>query len=207
MSSAQDGSVTRWVSELAGGDADEPARQLWERYFDRLVALARARLKDDHRRSADEEDAALSAFGSLCRGVTAGRFPRLAGRDDLWRLLVTITARKAADQVNRESRKKRGGGRVIGEAALGSAGREGEALSLDQFTGSEPSPAFVSLMDEEIRRLFDRLPDETLRLVALLRMEGYGNEEIAASLDCALRSVERKLERIRALWAEEPASS
>jgi DNA-directed RNA polymerase specialized sigma24 family protein len=58
-------------------------------------------------------------------------------------------------------------------------------------------------MSEEVRRLFDRLPDETLRLVALLRLEGYANDEIAASLDCALRSVERKLERIRVHWSEE----
>jgi DNA-directed RNA polymerase specialized sigma24 family protein len=188
---------------MAGGDADEAARRLWERYFEQLVRLARARLRDAPRQHADEEDAALSAFGSLCRGVADGRFPRLAGRDELWRLMVTITARKAADQVTREGRQKRGGRRVVGEAALAAAGPGGDGPGLDQFIGSGPSPAFVSLMGEEIRRLFDRLPDEALRLVALLRMEGYSNEEIAASLDCAVRSVERKLERIRAIWAAE----
>jgi DNA-directed RNA polymerase specialized sigma24 family protein len=31
-------------------------------------------------------------------------------------------------------------------------------------------------------------------------MEGYTNQEIAAKLGCALRSVERRLRLIRALW-------
>jgi DNA-directed RNA polymerase specialized sigma24 family protein len=203
MSSDERGSVTRWVSDLASGDADKAARLLWERYFGRLVGLARARLRAAPRRLADEEDAALSAFGSLCRGVAGGRFPRLAGRDDLWRLMVRITARKAADQINREGRKRRGGGRVVGEDALARGGTEGDDPGLDRFVGPVPSPALISQMSEEIRSLFDRLPDETLRLVALLRLEGYANDEIAASLDCALRSVERKLERIRVVWSQE----
>src|SRR5258708_31897584 len=83
------GSITHWIGELARGDADEAARHLWDRYFDRLVGLARSRLRAVQRGAADEEDAALSAFDSLCRGVTAGRFPRLDGREDLWRLLAT----------------------------------------------------------------------------------------------------------------------
>jgi DNA-directed RNA polymerase specialized sigma24 family protein len=48
-----------------------------------------------------------------------------------------------------------------------------------------------------------RLGDDTLRQVALLKLEGYENAEIAARLNCALRTVERKLNLIRALWAEE----
>jgi DNA-binding CsgD family transcriptional regulator len=31
-------------------------------------------------------------------------------------------------------------------------------------------------------------------------MEGYTNEEIAARLDCGVRTVERKLKLIRVLW-------
>jgi len=62
------------------------------------------------------------------------------------------------------------------------------------------------MMGEEVRHLFDSLPDESLRLIALLRLEGYTNEEIASSLDCAARSVHRKLERIRLLWSQERES-
>jgi DNA-directed RNA polymerase specialized sigma24 family protein len=193
-----EGSVTRWIGALARGDADEAALRLWERYFGQTVRLARARLGPTRRGVADEEDAALSAFDSLCRGIAAGRFPGLDGRDDLWRLLATITARKVADQIEHERRKKRGGGQVLGQSDL--AGAADDAAGLDGFVGREPSPVFVATVTEEVRRLFGLLPDETLRVVALLRMEGHTNEEIAASLGCAVRSVERKLGRIRALW-------
>jgi hypothetical protein len=71
---------------------------LWERYFRRLVGLARPRLDNTARRAADEQDVALSALASVFRGVEEGRFPQLGDRDDLWRLLVTVTVRKAAWQ-------------------------------------------------------------------------------------------------------------
>jgi hypothetical protein len=54
-------------------------------------------LRATSRRVADEEDVALSAFDSFCAGAERGRFPDLKDRDNLWALLVTITARKAAD--------------------------------------------------------------------------------------------------------------
>jgi hypothetical protein len=88
------GSVSLWIDRLKGG-AGEAAQPLWERYFAHLVALARAKLRGAPRQAADEEDVALSAFDSFCRGVEQGRFPRLDDRDDLWQLLMLLTARKA----------------------------------------------------------------------------------------------------------------
>src|SRR3954452_19706131 len=108
------GSVTHWIQALRGGDPGA-AQKLWERYFPRLVGLARARLQGARRRAEDEEDVALSAFDSFCRGAREGRFPRLADRNDLWRLLVVLTARKAVDLLQREGRLKRGP--VRGESA------------------------------------------------------------------------------------------
>ena len=105
-----DGSITRCVGDLKAGD-QAAAQALWERYFDHLVRLARRRLAISRRGGADEdeEDAALSAFDSFCAGLAGGRFPRLVDRDDLWRLLVVITARKASAQVDRRRALKRGG--------------------------------------------------------------------------------------------------
>src|SRR3954451_24563191 len=104
------GSITRCVGDLKAGD-HAAAQVLWERYFDHLVRLARRRLAIANRAGADEdeEDAALSAFDSFCAGLAGGRFPRLEDRDDLWRLLVVITARKASAQVDRRRAIKRGG--------------------------------------------------------------------------------------------------
>ena len=108
---SSEGSVTRWLGALRAGDP-AAAQQLWERYFHRLVGLARQRLCGARRRAADEEDVALSAFDSFYRAAEAGRFPQLADRDGLWRLLVTITARKAAHLVRDEGRGP--GGRPCG---------------------------------------------------------------------------------------------
>src|SRR3954452_5578865 len=94
MTMNTEGSVTRLIDALAGDDVDTAAAKLWQCYFDRLVRLAHARLRAAPRGAADEEDVALSAFNSVCRGAAQGRFPGLGDRRDLWRLLVTITVRK-----------------------------------------------------------------------------------------------------------------
>jgi DNA-directed RNA polymerase specialized sigma24 family protein len=192
------GSVTRYLGGLKAGEA-EAARVLWQRYFADLVRLARARLRDAPRAAADEEDAALSAFDSLCRGAEHGRFPQLEDRADLWRVLVTITARKAADLVQHERRQKRGGGQVRSEADLAAAALEAGGIA--QAPAHEPSPELAALMAEECRRLFDALPDESLRQVAALRLEGYTDREIAARLHCGLSTIERRLRTIRTVWA------
>jgi DNA-directed RNA polymerase specialized sigma24 family protein len=195
------GSVTQWLGALQGGDLGA-AQPLWERYFARLVRLTQARLRTRSRPGAaeDEEDAALSAFDSFCRAATQGRFPRLDDRDDLWRLLVAITERKATDQARRARRLKRGGGRVHTEADL-AAGRPADApAGLDDLVGPEPTPAFAAEFAEEYRRLFEVLRDEDLRRIAAWKLEGHTVEEIAAQLGCARRTVARRLELIRTLW-------
>jgi DNA-directed RNA polymerase specialized sigma24 family protein len=195
-------SVTHWLNQLRAGD-QAAARPLWERYFASLVSLARQRLSSARRAAADEEDVALSAFHSFCRAAEENRFPGLTDRDDLWRLLVTLTERKAIDLMRREGRARRGGGRVLGESALPAAadGDSGDALA--QVAGREPTPEFAALVAEQCERLLGRLGNGQLRELALLKLEGYTNEDIARRLDCALRTVERKLALIRNLWEGE----
>src|SRR5207248_2285996 len=104
-----EGSVTRWVTALKGGDLTA-AQPLWERYHRRLVALARQKLQAARGRAADEEDVVQNAFHSFFQGLARGRFPQLQDRDNLWQLLVVITARKALDQLAHEHSKRQGGG-------------------------------------------------------------------------------------------------
>jgi DNA-directed RNA polymerase specialized sigma24 family protein len=199
------GSITRWIGELKAGDV-AAAQPLWERYFAQLVELARAKLRATHRPAPveDEEDAALSAFNSFCAGAARGRFPLLSDRDDLWRLLVVITARKACAQIQRRTRQKRGGGNVIAESAMAGADSDWPD-GLDWVVGTEPTPEFAAMVTEEYRRLLDALNDDDLRRVALDRMEGYTNDEIAARLGCARRTVARRLDLIRKIWMAEDA--
>ena len=193
-------SVTHWLDQLQAGDPTA-AEKLWDSYFRRLVALARAKLQDVPRYAADEEDVALSAFDSFCRGAERGRFPQLDDRDNLWRLLVVITSRKALDLAQHEGRQKRGG--AVLEAALPGLPDSSAVGGLDQFSSREPTPEFAAEVAEECERLLDRLGDGELRSVALWKMEGYSIDEIAAKLGCAPRTVDRKLWVIRSLWESE----
>jgi DNA-directed RNA polymerase specialized sigma24 family protein len=195
---SSDGSVTRWLGQLRTGDP-AAAQQLWERYFRRLVGLARKKLQGAPRRAADEEDVALSAFDSFCRNAELGRFPQLADRDSLWRLLMVMTARKAAHLVRDQGRQKRGGAAAVHEPP---GGPDDEAL-LGEVLSREPTPAFAAQVAEEHERLLRGLGDPELASVALWRMEGYTVEEIAGRLGCVPRSVKRKLQLIRSIWEKE----
>ena len=50
-------SVTAWVGRLKQGE-DEAAAEIWHRYFDRLVHVARRKMGAAPRREVDEEDIA-----------------------------------------------------------------------------------------------------------------------------------------------------
>ncbi|MBV9124018.1 MAG: RNA polymerase subunit sigma-70 [Planctomycetes bacterium] len=193
-------SVTHWIAQLKAGD-HFAAQKLWESYFDKLVRLARQKLRDEPRRVADEEDVALSAFDSFCQGAQQGKIPQLEDRNSLWGLLVVITARKALDLRNHNHRAKRGGGKVRGESVfLGLPLPPEVEAGLDQVIGPEPTPAFAAQVAEECRRLLDRLEDAELKSIALWKMEGYTNAEIAGRLECVTVTVERRLRLIRRIW-------
>jgi DNA-directed RNA polymerase specialized sigma24 family protein len=192
------GSITRCLDAVQKGEPGA-AQLLWERYFQRLVGLARKKLYGAPRRVADEEDVALSAFDTFCRNAERGRYPDLQGRDSLWRLLVVITARKAGHLVRDERRLKRGGGASPAAPADANPG----GISIDHIVSREPSPEFAAEVAEECRRLLNELGDEELQSVALWKMEGYTNEEIAGKLGYVVRSVKRKLHLIRQIWEQE----
>lgn len=193
--------ITLWIGGLSQGD-QRAAQALWQTYFDKLARVARQKLDPRAGRQADEEDAALSAMHSFCRGMRAGRYPQLAGRDELWRLLVTIVVRKVSKQRRGERRVKRGGGRTRGESAFLASGEADEFRGIEQVLGSEPTAETAAMLTESCQQLLSSLPDDTLRQIANLKLEGYTNDEIAQQLDCTTRSVERKLNRIRTRWTE-----
>jgi DNA-directed RNA polymerase specialized sigma24 family protein len=198
MSSA--GSVTNWIHQLQAGDRAAIGK-LWECYFQRLVSLARAKLRAAPRQAADEEDVALSAFESFCRRAEKGQFPDLHDRDNLWQLLVSITLRKAWNLIEHERTQKRGGGRVRHASALESP--EGGDHPLVNLMSREPNPLLAVQMADEYRRLMTILRDDTLRSIAGWKMDGQANQAIADRLGRSLGTVERKLRLIRKTWEKE----
>lgn len=195
--------VTQWITKLGQGDP-AAAESLWAQYFSKLVRLARRELGATPRRAADEEDVALSAMHSFCRGLAGQRFPQVHDEDNLWKLLVTITARKACAARRRHYAQKRGGGHVRGESIFAQLGSEQSPIDgLGAVLGREPTPELACMVAEDCTRLLDRLGDEKLRQVATLTLEGYSTAEIAQQLGVLQRTVQRKLDTIRKIWSQE----
>jgi RNA polymerase sigma factor (sigma-70 family) len=198
-------SISLWIKQLKAGDA-EAAQHLWQRYYRRLMGLARKKLGDAPRGVKDEDDVVQSAFKSFCLRAQAGQFPDLRDRDNLWPLLVLITARKAVNQRVHEARAKRGGGRVSNQPPPDDSDSVGGDFL--QAISDEPSPDEAAVFLAEFEGLMDSLDDPTQRVIVLWKLEERTNQEIARHLDCSLSAVERKLRQIRKrLMKNEPRSS
>jgi DNA-directed RNA polymerase specialized sigma24 family protein len=183
-------SVSQWIEAAKAGE-ETAVHQLWDRYFQRLAGLARKKLEGLPRLPADGDDVALSAFHSLCRGLELGKFPDLADRDSLWRLLVTIAARKSQHLIRDEHRDKRGGGKTTGQDD-----------ALLHVIDREPTPEFAAEVADECQNLLAQLDNDEMRAIALARMDGYCTEEIAKRMGKSLSFIERKLRLIRAIWSQ-----
>jgi DNA-directed RNA polymerase specialized sigma24 family protein len=188
-----------WISQLKDGDPIA-AQQLWDVYFVRMVKVARLKLQSSASRMADEEDVALSAFKSFCRGASAGRFPKLMEYEDPWPLLLALTTHKAVDLVRHERRVKRGGPGIRPTSIAPQEPTSQDDLDLSQLIGPAQDPTLELELAEECQFLLDRLTDTILRAIALWKLEGFTTEEIAGKLGCVPRTVERKLQLIRKLW-------
>lgn len=189
------GSVTNLIERLGSGE-ENAAQAIWDRYFPRLIELARTKLRGTVLPGADAEDVALSAIHTFFQAAARKNIPQVRNRDDLWRTLVLITAGKAIDHRRRQQSRKRGGpissdhpraGRLISE-------------ELEAVVGNEPDPLFAAQIAEEFESLLGLLADEGLREIALSKLEGYSNEEIAAQLGCSERTITRRLTVIRRTW-------
>lgn len=196
-----DESVTVWIQQVQSKDPIA-AQHLWKRYVHRLVELARVRL-GSIRRVADEEDVVVTAFEKFLRAAHEGRFPNLSDRNDLWRVLVLLTEQVAIDEIRHQLADKRGGGRVQGESALANGEFHSSQFGMNGVPGREPTPEFALSAAERYRELLDALKTDELRSIAMAKMDGYSNNEIATQLDLSPRSIERKLNLIRKIWLSE----
>jgi len=199
MSVQHDDDFSIWIERIQQRD-ERAIEAFWRDYFDKLVTRARIKLGDHSRRDQDEEDIALSALNSFIRGAERGRFPNLHDRSDLWRLLLTITARKICRRQRRQHAAKRGGGAVRGESIFIKPGADELSVGIAEVLADEPSPEVAAELAENYAALIELLSDAELKQIVALKMESWTNAEIADRMKCATRTVERKLERIREKW-------
>ena len=192
------GSVSCWIEDARKG-CEWAAARLWERYRDQILSLARRKLGDASRTVSDEEDVAVMAFHSFLRRSRGGAYPDLSDRHQLWKLLVTITVHKALNQLRGDHRMKRGG--EISSAPNTQERHIQEENS--EWTSNHPEPDVMMMMSEWMDNLIDSLEDQELRQIAIAKLNGYSNQEIAGSIQRSLPTVERRLRLIRDKWREE----
>ena len=191
MSESQKQNVSHWINLIKQGDSTA-ANRIWKLYFDRLVRAVRQRLYGQNRVVSDEEDIVLSVFESFYAAAEMGRFPDLSDRDDLWQLLLTMSARKVIDKRRHDQRQRRGGNVAIHSLD----GSEQDSMIIEAI-GSEPSPEMVLMMKESVEQLFSHLGVGQLQDLAGAKLEGYSNAEMAQRYGCSERTIERRLHLIR----------
>jgi RNA polymerase sigma-70 factor (ECF subfamily) len=177
------------VAQWRAGDQDA-ARQLFDRYVDRLVGLARRRMGTQLARRVDPQDVVQSVFRTVFARLKDGQF-HIEEQDDLCKLLMRVTVHKTLRQVEFHTAAKRNPGL---EADQGSASQDRVMDLLDR----EPPPEAVVAFLDELEHFLNQLgPLE--RQVIELRLQGHSNEEIAAQLGVIDRRVRRIIERVRGL--------
>ena len=143
-------------------------------------------------------------FSGWCISLASDWKARRVDAESLWPLLMAITANKSVDLIRENNRQKRGGsGRPSGDAPMAVPSHES---SLSDLISREPTPEFAAQISDNLQhllRVLDSTGDPDLRRIAILRMDGYSNQEIAESVGCVRRSVERKLQLIAGLWEKD----
>jgi DNA-directed RNA polymerase specialized sigma24 family protein len=172
---------------------------IWERYFHALLALARDNLRPRIRRRESEEDVLQDMYASFCLRQRRGEFD-LANRDQLWGLLVRITLCKARNTANKHRRKRRD----VGREQVRHAGDAPGALILDlnSIRDRGPGPSEAAALNEALEIRLSSLKKPELRSLALKKLEGWTNAEIAASIGRTERCVERRLKLVRESWRD-----
>lgn len=187
-------SVSIWLDDARKGD-ESAKMDLWARYYQRLVTVAKHKLGARQRRVADEEDIVATVFEAFFRAMEAGRFEDVADRSGLFRVLLAITENKVKDHYRRETRGKRGGGNVHGHSAF----IDSDGDQYDQIP--DPSPDFALDFTVACRDMLGML-NEDLQRIAIWKLEGFTNREIALRLGKVEETIRRKVSAIRNSWEQ-----
>jgi RNA polymerase sigma factor (sigma-70 family) len=198
----QDHEITMFLKN-SRGIGEDGANAIWESYFPKLMRVIENKLRNSPKRAVDSEDIAQNAMLSLFRGLQENKFDSVANRDELWALLVTITARKVTRERRRSLAKKRGEGTTRGESVFISAGSVDDNYGINQILDENQMPDSADRVLETYEKLLPEIGDEKTLNTIMLRMEGYTNREIAEKMECSVSRVEQRISKIRKAWQSE----
>jgi RNA polymerase sigma-70 factor (ECF subfamily) len=162
---------------------ENAATQLYLRYSDRLLRLARTRCSSDLALCLEADDIVQSVFASFFRGVSKGYYDVPPG-EELWNLLLVIALNKIRAKGNFHRAAKRDTRLTLGGDVLEESGCE---------QGSESGLTFLRLVIDEA---LEQWPPEHVQMI-VLRIEGYDVREIAGRTRRSKRTVERVLQEFR----------
>lgn len=177
--------LARWK----GGD-ESAATELFDRYVNRLVGLARSQLSDRMKRRVEPEDVVQSAYRSFFRKAGNDRYT-LEKSGDLWKLMAAITVSKVRGQVEFHTAQKRG---IYTEESLGPTDSDYRVNPV--AVADEPTPDDAALVVEELQNLMKSL-DPLQRQILELALQNNDVEEISQHVERSARTVRRTLQQIR----------
>lgn len=169
---------------------DDAARDIFERYSSRLVALARSRLSPQLREKLDPEDVAQSVFKSFFTRQAEGQI-ELVNWDSLWGLLALLTIRKCARRAEYFQADRRN----IQREASPSPNSEDNSMGW-KIVSTEPTPEQAVVLSETIARLMEDLSEREREMLSQ-SLQGYTPDEVANAVGCSARTVRRLLQSIR----------
>jgi len=167
---------------LAGNS--EAAAAIFDRYVERLLALARTRIGAKLRRRVDPEDVVQSAYRSFFVHAQNREY-HLDRSGDLWRLLASTTMNKLYGQIEKQTAAKRSIDREVAEDAV-----------LATIAAREPTVVDVIAVAEQLTLIMDGLSDDE-RCVLISTLQGQDPEEIAKTIGKSDRSVRRLFARAK----------
>src|SRR5205807_6819280 len=135
------------LMERLGSGEDSAAREVFERFAGRLIALARGRFNRLLARKVDPEDVVQSAFKSFFVRHRAGT-PQVGDCDGLWNLLTLITLRKCADRAEYFLAGRRDANREA-DGPVGGDGPDAWMVA----PGREPRPEEAAILAETVEQL------------------------------------------------------